>query len=472
MLTALQKYGRHATSFQVMETGYEYWHSEINGDVVVVAYVLCPPYRVVAGPPIAPVSLLSATTQSFLKDCEEAGHRALFVSVEDDFVDALRSDGVALIDILPIGEQPEWDPSRYQTDTRSHRTLRSQVRRAQRKGVAIHVVTTEEIMQDQGALGSEISWVVEQWRASRKMSPMQFMVDLQPFHLPSQRRYFIAEQGRRAVGVLIAIPVYERNGWFFEDILRVPGAPNGTVELLVDTAFRTFQKEGCSYATLGLSPLSHVEEEASLHHPWLHRVFRFAYRRLGGLYQFAGLRSFKQRFVPDQWTMQYIVSVGHRLGVRDLHTILRALLGDGLVAFGWDSIRRLVARISYRRWAQGLFWLAGLLVPWTAMLASVDGQRWFGSVGTQYAWVTFDAAMVMALAGLGWMVQKGKKRAHTLSIFLAGATFTDFVLTTVQALSLHQNVTGLATLFVTAGMIGPLFATVLLVVFGMNRPNS
>ncbi len=467
----LQRHGQHATSFQVMETGYEYWIAEIEGEHVAVAYVLCSSYRVVAGPPIAPLSSLAVTTKAFLQDCELSGHRALFVSVEDSFVQALHEAEIGMFDVLPIGEQPEWNPVLYETDTRKHRTLRSQVRRAQRKGVAIHVVTPEEILADHGPLASEISWVVEQWKAARTISPMQFMVDLQPFHLPSQRRYFIAEQDRRAVGVLIAIPVYERGGWFFEDILRVPGAPNGTVELLIDTAFRTIKEEGSLYATLGLSPLSHVEEEPQSH-PWLHRVFRFSYRHLGGLYQFAGLRSFKQRFVPDQWTMQYIVAVGHRLSVRDLHIVLRALLGDGLFAFGWDSARRWVAHIPYQRWSQGLYWLASLLIPWTLLLALADGQRWFGSISTQYAWVAFDTALVLALGGLGRLTAKRKNIAHTFAIFLAGATSTDLVLTTVQTFYLHQNVTGWASLFVIAGMLGPLFATIFLVILGMNRPTN
>ncbi|TNE45517.1 MAG: DUF2156 domain-containing protein [Deltaproteobacteria bacterium] len=470
VLAVLKKYGRHATSFQVLESGYEYWCDTLGGCDVVVAYMMQGRYRVVAGPPIAPSEHFVETLEAFVKDCNLAGQRPLFVSVEDDVVHALKTVG-ASTDALVIGEQPEWDPQTYEPKGRAFRTLRSQVRRAERKGVTIRALSTQDILDDHGPLGSEIAWVVEQWKASRKISPMQFMVDLQPFHLPSQRRYFVAECQRRAVGVLIAVPVYQRQGWFFEDILRIPGAPNGTVELMVDTAMRTFQDEGSGYVTLGLSPLSHIDQPPESH-PWLHRMFGLAYNRLGKLYPFAGLHAFKRRFVPDRWSKQYIVSVGYSLHLGNLQVVLRALLGEGLWGFLWDSSKRLVSKISYRRWSQGLLGFAGLLIPWTLLLALADGQKWFGSLSTQYAWVTFDVALALALVGMSRLVLNEKPRSHSLSVFLAGGTFANFVLTTVQTYHLHQDVTGWSTLFVAAGVLGPLLATVFLLVFGMNKPSA
>jgi hypothetical protein len=107
--------------------------------------------------------------------------------------------------------------------------------------------------------------------------------------------------------------------------------------------------------------------------------------------------------------------------------------------------------------------LAALLVPWTLLLASADGERWFGDPSIQSAWVAFDAAMVVALAALGALVHWGKRGARPLALLLAGATGADFLLTTAQALNLHQSVSGLEALFVAAGALGPLIATGLLI---------
>ena len=117
-----------------------------------------------------------------------------------------------------------------------------------------------------------------------------------------------------------------------------------------------------------------------------------------------------------------------------------------------------------------LLTLAALLVPWTVLLALADGRHWFGDDSVKWAWVAFDMTMVVALSGLGLLVRAGRSAARPLAFGLAGATATDFVLTTVQALNLHQDLGGLEGLFVLAGMGGPLLATGLLVLLGLVAP--
>ena len=96
---------------------------------------------------------------------------------------------------------------------------------------------------------------MDEWLASRKIAPLRFMVNLEPFLYPEDRRYYVAERGTDTVGFLAAIPVYGRRGWFFEDVIRVPDAPNGTGESLIHYAMMDARTQGDEYATLGLSPL-------------------------------------------------------------------------------------------------------------------------------------------------------------------------------------------------------------------------
>ena len=84
-------------------------------------------------------------------------------------------------------------------------------------------------------------------------------------------------------------PVFARQGWLLQHIIRDPRAPNGSTELLVDAAMRAAVEEGQRYVTLGLAPLS---GEVG---PWL-RV-----ARLWGaaLFDFEGLRAFKAKLRPQ-----------------------------------------------------------------------------------------------------------------------------------------------------------------------------
>lgn len=472
VLEILKAFGDHATSFQILEPGYTYWFDdEVPAPGGVVAYVPFGGFRVAAGPPLAPPEHLGACTARFVADTLAARERALFFSVDDTFLDALRvGDGSPLeYDAVEIGEQPEWDPREYTTDGPERRALRSQVARARNKGVRVRAVAADEIANAPGPLRAEIEAVLQRWLDSRRMSVMRFLVDLQPFHLPEERRYYIAEQGDRPVGFLAAIPIYARCGWFFEDVIRVPDAPNGTVELLVDTAMRDAASAGDTYVTLGLAPLAGIPETDGPHRA-MRAVLRACYQRLGPLYHFDGVRTFKARFRPGRWQRQYLVQCPPRLGVRGFHALLRAFAGGGLLAFGVDTSRRWLGRIGLGFWAAALTALAALLVPWTVLLALADGQRWFGDVSMQYGWVAFDAAMVAALARLAWLTRRGRPSARMLAIFLAGATLTDFVLTTVQAFNLHADLEGWTRAFVLAGIAGPLSATALLVALAYGAP--
>ncbi len=471
VLRVLQACGTHATSFQILESGYTYWFDPaVSEPGAVVAYAAHGRYRVVAGAPLAPAGDVAAVAARFIAESTRLGCRVLFFQADDDFIEELRGlDAPPAFDVVPIGELPEWDPRAYHTDGRERRTLRAQVQRARTQGVRVRSVEPEELASAPGALRAEIEGVLAAWIAARRMSAMRFLVDLQPFHMPAERRYFVAEQGDRAVGFLAAIPIYQRAGWFFEDVLRVPDAPNGTVELLVDTAMRDAARHGDLYVTLGLSPLAGVPTGPGPHR-WMRLGFDWCFQHLGPLYSFDGVRRFKQRFAPDAWQPQYLLQSPPGLGVGSLHAVLSAFAGGGLGAFGADTLVRLVGRIPNRVWAAALFVLAGLLVPWTALLALADGEKWFGDVSVQRAWVTFDSLMVFALAGLGVQVARGRRSARMLAAVLTGATATDFVLTTAQALELHARLGGVEALFVLAGMAGPLTATLFLVALAVAAP--
>ena len=120
---------------------------------------------------------------------------------------------------------------------------------------------------------------------------MGFLVQLDPFHLAHERRFFVAEHAGRIVSALIAIPIYARGGWFFDQMLRHPSAPQCAVELLFDFAMKTFAEEGVKYATFGLSPLAGSPSPALQH----------IRERASFLYNFKGLHAFKAKLAPKVW---------------------------------------------------------------------------------------------------------------------------------------------------------------------------
>lgn len=342
LLDALRQHGHHATSFQLLEDGYAYWRDATTDTVI--AYVEVGRWRVVAGEPVGPRQALGPAAAAFVAESRAARRKVAFFSVEHPFADALLAasppGGVGL---LPIGEQPEWDPRGWSVAGPERRTLRAQVNRARNKGVSVRRLAPAELAAA-GDMRAAVEDVMRAWLGGRSMSPMRFLVDLQPFHLPGERRYYAAEREGALVGFLACVPVYARRGWFCEDLLRVGHAPNGTVELLVHHALDDARAAGNEYLTLGLAPLAGVDGRAGQARQ-LRRALRFFYQRAGPLYGFQSLRRFKERFRPDRWTVQHLAACPAPAGVAALRAVLAAFGGGDMTAFAADTARRLLRRL-------------------------------------------------------------------------------------------------------------------------------
>ncbi len=321
MLALLRKHGWNATSFQILEEGFTYAFPD-RGDAC-VAYVDTGHAWVVAGAPIAATAALGEVTEWFLARARETRRRVAFFAVEERFVRATELPSIR------VGEQPTWDPSAWAATLAGAKSLREQLRRARAKGVAVRGVPAAELT-GASATRRAVEDVIAGWLASRAMAPMGFLVDVQPFAHAEERRYLVAEQAGRVVAFLAAVPVFARGGWFIENLVRAPDAPNGTAELLVDAAMRALALEGSRYVTLGLAPL------AGSVTGWL----RVAREQTRALYDFEGLRSFKAKLRPKAWEPLHLAHVPGSLSTVALFDVLTAFARGSVTRFGVETLMR------------------------------------------------------------------------------------------------------------------------------------
>jgi phosphatidylglycerol lysyltransferase len=339
-----------------------------------------------------------------------------------------------------VGEQPVWEPGAWEGTLKASRSLREQLRRARAKGVRVRRVAPGELADAASATRRAIEALLARWLATRPMAPMGFLVQLHLFAFPEERRCFVAEREGRLVAFLNAVPVYGRGGWFLEDLLRAPDAPNGSAELLVDAAMREAAAEGAPYLTLGLVPLAGA----------LGAPLRLA-RWLGAaLYDFEGLRAFKAKLRPQRWDPIYLCYPARPGAAVALYDALAAFSRGGLLRFGVETLLRgpmLLLRA-----------MALLLVPWTLVLALAPGEQWFPSPWVQAGWVLFDAGVAPALYAL---TVRWRPR---LALGLALAVTGDALLTLTQALLFNlPRVRGvLDAAVVAASLAAPSFAAFLL----------
>ena len=401
VLALLKRYGWNATSFQILESGFRYW---FDGDDACVGYVDTGSAWVAAGAPICAGERSAEVMAKFVAAANEAGRRVSCFGTEERFHE------LSGWPALRVGDQPTWQPATWTAALAGSSSLREQLRRSRAKGVRVRACEPAELEAGQ-PLRAALDGLIQRWLASRTIAPMGFLVQVQPFTFPTERRYFVAEQAGAVVGFLGVVPIFARRGWFFEDFLRDPAAPNGTIELLVDAGMRAAAAEQIDYVTLGLVPLA--GEVA----PWL----RVARRAGNALYDFEGLRAFKAKLKPERWDPIFLGYPPGGSGIVAIVDTLRAFARGGLFQFGVRTLLRgpaVVMRV-----------LAVLLVIWTLLLALPVSARWFPSPAWQYGWVGFDVVVATAL-----FVLSGRWRRGFANV-LASIITLDAIVTLIQAIA-------------------------------------
>ena len=399
-LALIKRYGWNATSFQALEPGLRYWFAP-DGNAC-VAYADTGRAWVAAGAPLAAMERFPEVVAGFLEAASAERRRVCFFGTERRF------QQLVSVQSLTIGEQPVWDPSEWPTTLRSSRSLREQVRRAGAKGVTVRRVDSGELGDPRSPVRLAIQGLVDQWLRGRRMAPLEFLVQVDLFSFREARRILVAEREGRIIGFLALVPVYARDGWLLEDLLRDPTAPNGTAELLVDHAMRFAAEEGSRYATLGLAPLSGGVS------PWLRALGSVGAR----LYNFEGLRAFKARLRPGRWEPIYLCYPAGQSLLLTLVDAFSAFTPRGLVRFGLETLVRNPRMV--------LWPLAALLVPWTLLLAFAAPAAWFPAGWVQLAWSLFD---LLLIGGLFALIRRWR---WPLAVLLAALISGDALLTLLE----------------------------------------
>lgn len=241
------KYGWNSTSYQVINPGIRHWFSKTND--AVVGFVSCHRVRVAAGAPICAQERLREVAAEFETDAARAQEKVCYFCAEAR-LESVYLNSPAHAKVL-LGAQPVWQPKDWAKIVAGHKSLRAQLNRARNKGVTVSEWATEKAHNNPFLLRC-----LQEWLSAKGLPPLHFLVEPNTLARLSNRRVFVAEKGSEIAGFVLLSPIAKRNGWLFEQFIHKPGAPNGTVELMIDAAMRVLAENGYDYATLGLSPLS------------------------------------------------------------------------------------------------------------------------------------------------------------------------------------------------------------------------
>jgi lysylphosphatidylglycerol synthetase-like protein (DUF2156 family) len=202
--------------------------------------------------------------------------------------------------VIKIGENASFDLTRWERPRgKAGKTLRGKLNRARREGLETAELPATEATD-------ELQEVHASWATPRADELPSSILEPMPLLHPEAKRIFVARGGGRMVAFLTCAPVYARDGWLLEDLIRSPDAPPGATEALVMEALCRLSEEGASYATLGLAPMRSPAQQLDWRFRILSPFLRWGFRRFDRRYGFDATAAFQSKFGPTHWESSYV----------------------------------------------------------------------------------------------------------------------------------------------------------------------
>jgi phosphatidylglycerol lysyltransferase len=303
----------------------------------VVGYVRCNRRWVVAGAPVCAEHDLPVAADELEQAARRTGDRVVYFGAEDRLSHIYH--GRPTHSRISLGAQPTWHPAHWASIVARHASVRAQLRRARNKDVRVELWP-----RTQAERHPALERCLREWLATRPLPPLHFLVEPDTLGTLHDRTVFVAVRGGIPVGFLMASPIPARRGWLIEQFVRGIDAPNGTAELMIDTAVRWMAAQNAEYVTLGLAPLSnHAGIDARATEPlWLRFAFNWTHAHGRRFYNFDGLDAFKAKFNPERWEPAYAIANEHSFSPRSLLAIASAFTNGAPIRTALRGLGRAV----------------------------------------------------------------------------------------------------------------------------------
>lgn len=249
-------------------------------------------YAVVFGDPVCAEQDKVSLAEAFKKYCSQKKLTIIYTIVSEAFANNIPKS------LCPIKIEygsklilnPSIDPLKL-TGSKAV-LLRKKVKHATRDGAEAF-----EYQDYNSRLEQEIEQIGEEWLKGRQ-GPQVYIAHLNLFSNRKGKRWFVAKVGETYMGVLVLNQLKASSGWLLNNLILSESAPAGTSELLVTTAFKALQDEGCTQVIVGPVTGKQLEniEGISSFSGWL---LKFMFRSAKKMFRLDGQTQFWDKFQPE-----------------------------------------------------------------------------------------------------------------------------------------------------------------------------
>jgi len=272
-----------------------------------VAYRLVGRHALVLGDPMGDPAAAPEAISSFLEECKLHRWTPAFYQVTPGHLPTYRASGLRAV---KVGEEARIVLNDFSLAGKRFKNLRNDLRRLEKTGVVLEEFAPGALTDSETI--DEMREICAGWRRANRAGEAGFaMGAFDPLSRLFRESRTLAARDL-ASGQLLAfttfVPAFGpgiQSGWTLDLMRRRANSPHGVMDFLIVSAAQLFAEEGAELLSLGLSPLAGADDPRESRQISL--VRHFLYKRMGRVYNFQGLHTFKAKFATH-WEPRYLIS--------------------------------------------------------------------------------------------------------------------------------------------------------------------
>jgi phosphatidylglycerol lysyltransferase len=273
---------------------------------------------VALGDPVGPPNRIADLIRQFLEKCDDYGGTPVFYEVGKNYLHHYADFGLTLV---KLGEESRVDLQCFELEGSANSKFRQVIRRLERDGGRFRLVPAADVP----AVMDQLRSVSDDWLQKRAGSEKGFSLG---FFDPDYVARFPVAAIERDGKIQAFATLWEGPGKqeLSLDLMRFHHeSPRDVMEALFVHILMWGKNEGYRWFSLGMAPMSGFEHSpvAKL---WS-RLGIFLYEHGESIYNFQGLRAFKEKFKPE-WEPRYLAYPGG-LKLPRILTDIAALVAGG-----------------------------------------------------------------------------------------------------------------------------------------------
>jgi len=250
--------------------------------------------------PVGPNGEWSELVWRFVELADAHSGRAAFYQVRPDSLPVYLDAGLR---VVKVGEEACLPLAEFSLEGSHRYGLRQTIRRAQREALEFEILSPQRVCREQDALAH----ISDAWLGAHGGHERRFSVAAYEPGFIAAQSVAIARQHGRPVAFVSFMTTDPQTEATVGLMRQIPDAPPYAIEFTITQLALELRARNCQMLSLGMAPLAGLIR-TPLSSRW-HRMAGLVWELGGPIYNFQGLRSFKNKFHP-LWEPRYLAASG------------------------------------------------------------------------------------------------------------------------------------------------------------------